>query len=236
MQAHSLSSRAASFGLVHDAGNLLNALGLYCDLLEKPEVLRAEHRHYAVELRGIARRSAQLLGRLAEPEIEPTAEGGLRQIASLEPVLAKLCGPESALSLSIGDSLPAVDVDVELVERIIVNLVRNAAEAIGRDRDSGGQIRVSLHGEGAALVLVVEDNGPGIAVWTALKFLQPVLLQPVSEAEPSVVPGARGLGHKIVRELALESGAAFEMRVRPGKGSSFTFRWNSAVNEGAQPA
>src|SRR5579875_1626651 len=89
MQAHPLSSRAAtdlqtfasfsgdvsggpppwtsvaeSSGLAHDAGNLLAALSLYCDLLSVPGVLKPEHRHYAEELHLLANRSSRLLNRL----------------------------------------------------------------------------------------------------------------------------------------------------------------------------
>jgi signal transduction histidine kinase len=51
-------------GLAHDALNLLNALGLYSDLLSQPGVLRPEHRHYAEELRIVGRRSTALMERL----------------------------------------------------------------------------------------------------------------------------------------------------------------------------
>ena len=57
-------SLAETGGLAHDAGNLLAALGLYCDLLNVPGVLRPEHQHYATELRLISDRSSQLIRRL----------------------------------------------------------------------------------------------------------------------------------------------------------------------------
>lgn len=51
-------------GLAHDAGNLLGALGLYCDLLSQPGVVSPEARQYVAELRGLGQRSSQLIGRL----------------------------------------------------------------------------------------------------------------------------------------------------------------------------
>jgi hypothetical protein len=52
---------AAPSGLAHDAANLLVALGLYCDMLARPGVLRPEHAHYAAELRHLADRNSGLL-------------------------------------------------------------------------------------------------------------------------------------------------------------------------------
>ena len=51
-------------GLLHDARNLLSALGLYSDLLSVPGVLKPEHRHYAEELRLMGSRSGALMERL----------------------------------------------------------------------------------------------------------------------------------------------------------------------------
>src|ERR1700712_3222287 len=58
-------------GLAHDAGNLLGALGLYCDLLDLPGVLRPEHLHYARELRLLSQRSGALINRLLEGDKTP---------------------------------------------------------------------------------------------------------------------------------------------------------------------
>lgn len=227
MQAHLLSFTAAEgwngpAGLAHDAGNLLHALGLYCDLLEKPDVLREEHRHYAEELRGIAQRSAELVGRLAEVprRAYPGRGNGFSELKNFEAILRQICGPRCAFRLELGASLPEGLVRPDVVERLLLNLVANAAEAIGYARASGGEVRAALRTEGGGLVLSVEDNGPGVELETALKFARP---------EEWAVRGERGLGHRILRELARESGAAFEMRVRPGSGSCFLFRWKGEV-------
>jgi signal transduction histidine kinase len=57
---------AQNEGLLHDARNLVGAIGLYCDLLSMPGVLRPEHRHYAEELRLLGSRSGALIERLMQ--------------------------------------------------------------------------------------------------------------------------------------------------------------------------
>ena len=52
--------------LLHDARNLTGALALYCDLLSMPDVLGAEHRHYAEGVRLLGTRWGELIEQLIE--------------------------------------------------------------------------------------------------------------------------------------------------------------------------
>jgi signal transduction histidine kinase len=160
-------------GLLHDARNLMGALGLYCDLLAVPGVLKPEHRHYAEEVRLLGSRSGALIEHLMERVVplpgETSADGTDRETSALpaglgcaaqagalmstggpggdaetaaQPVslravvercaglLSRVAGGRS-IEVSIG-AAAAVPVRVaeEVVERILVNLVRNAAAAL----------------------------------------------------------------------------------------------------------
>jgi len=57
-------------GLLHDARNLIGALGLYCDLLSMPGVLKPEHRHYAEEVRLLGARSAAMIQQLMGQSVQ----------------------------------------------------------------------------------------------------------------------------------------------------------------------
>jgi signal transduction histidine kinase len=273
---------AESAGLAHDAGNLLGALGLYCDLLRAPGVLRPEHLHYATELSLISSRSSELIRRLldSEPagcysiaptpleqaelnrESPPAAHGALEfqstgqstgvsrrdatlpavsrsgltpasVLRNLSPVLGRIAAGSAHVSVSAPATLPAVDLLVEALERITVNLVRNAAEAIRTQRlypqpptlrpepaspaaQPAGQIRVALALVAGRLQLTVEDNGPGVPPAVAAAFLQP---------RPMPANSSRGFGHRIVHELVNASGGQLSIRVRPGQGTVFCIKW-----------
>lgn len=79
-------------------------------------------------------------------------------------LLAALAGPSIALSIETRGGAQPVRLSGEDLTRLLVNLVKNAAEAMPH----GGRIRIGLRGPetagGAApcLVLAVEDSGPGI--------------------------------------------------------------------------
>lgn len=254
MQAHSQSSPAArdpdpppptsstprlpvsaGAGLAHDAGNLLGALGLYCDLLERPGVLRLEHRHYATELRKLSDSSGALLLRLLErlaplssvpadpPPPQPSDPAAvLREIA---PMLERIAAPLSRVTLSLPRSLPLIDVPAEVLERITLNLVRNAAQAIEQahpqppqpnTQQEPGLIAIALAVQGDRLRLSVEDNGPGMPPALAAAFLRPT---------PLPAGASRGFGHRIIHELAAATSGTLAIRVRPGHGTTISLKW-----------
>lgn len=234
-------SLADTAGLAHDAGNLLQALGLYCELLGLPGVLRPEHAHYAAELTLISNRSAELIRRLlaippakvsetAAPEhhttsnrAEPHPAEILRDIA---PVLQSVAAGIANVTVTCAHSLAYIDfppeITAETIERITVNLVRNAADAIRKQRSTSptfpprSEIRINFGVIANRLQLSVEDNGPGMPPATAAAFLHP---------SPLPLGAKRGLGHRIVHELVTSSGGQISVRVRPGNGTIFAVKW-----------
>ncbi len=106
--------------------------------------------------------------------------------------------------------------DPEQVHRVLVNLLRNAREAIqGAEPSREGAILVSAAHEEGRVILSVADNGPGLPPRALTNLFQPFA--------GSARPGGTGLGLAISRELAQanggdlvlartgEAGAAFEL-------------------------
>ncbi|MDE1155069.1 MAG: HAMP domain-containing sensor histidine kinase [Acidobacteriaceae bacterium] len=212
-------------GLAHDAGNLLGALGLYAELLTLPGILAPECRSYAEELRMLAERSTALVGRLLTNAGMATGVGittdtpsgdAIRCLTSLQPVLQRMTAQDAAFQLILPSTLPELPFPAEVLERIVLNLVRNAATALHKASTPDGRIDVSLSVVAHRLVLVVADNGPGMAPATAALFLSPA-----RSGESSVC----GLGHRIIHDLAHRTGAGIDLRVLPGNGTRFEVSW-----------
>jgi len=214
---------AEGAGLAHDAGNLLGALSLYSEMLAAPGVLNEEYREYATELRLLSERSSAMITRLVEQARTLTTEKG-SELTSLSDVVARCRG---LLSRIAGQRIDAtfgcgcnrlVDVPGEVVERILTNLVKNAAEAIGENR---GSICVDVTGAGDAakptVVLTVSDRGSGMSE-EALGLLG-----------ASGAPDAkgRGIGFRVVRELAALSDGFVSVSSRPGEGTTVSVEWHS---------
>lgn len=244
----STPSLANNLGLAHDAGNLLSALRLYSDLLSVPGVLRPEHQHYATELRLISERSSKLIQQLLTntPPSAPSSYDANLQPASdhatilhhLTPVLERIAAGAATVTVACPPTLPALDFPADIIERITVNLVRNAAEAIRLHRTlhsaiqppsvtlPPGEIYVNLAVIAGRVQLTVQDNGPGMPPAIAASYLQP---------SPLPQGASRGLGHRIVHELATSSEGQLSIRVRPGFGTTFCVKWDIPSNMLAEP-
>jgi signal transduction histidine kinase len=225
---------AEGAGLAHDAGNLLAAISLYCDLLERPGMLRPEHHHYASELRQLSERGGAMLQRLLTVPLAATLAAARSSVADpaaalqeLAPVFERLAAPVATVQLDVPASLPLhqrpLALTAEALERITLNLVRNAGQAIANAPPSTpGRITVALSVVGDRvrlrdrLRLAVEDNGPGMTPALAAAFLCPTPL-------PS--GASRGFGHRIIHELASATGGELIIRVRPGLGTTFSLEW-----------
>ena len=97
------------------------------------------------------------------------------------------------------DAADAALVDPEQAHRVLVNLLRNAREAIQAERPPGeGVIAVSLTREDGRITLRLADNGPGLPPRALTNLFQPFA--------GSGRPGGTGLGLAISRELALANG------------------------------
>lgn len=229
-------------GLAHDAGNLLGALSLYCDLLGAPGVLAPPHRHYITELRLIYERSSALLSRLLHltpdqlnggttyPRVAAGKSTSIHQspgdtLRTVAPVLSSMAAPYAQVTLEVARHLPPIEISPEALERIAANLVRNAAEAIHHSQLSGGHIHVCLSEVAGRLRLSVEDNGPGMPPALAAAFLHPAPLPPGT---------SRGYGHRNVHELSESTRGRIGIHVRPGRGTTLCVDWEIPGSQQSQ--
>ncbi|HSC18411.1 MAG TPA: HAMP domain-containing sensor histidine kinase [Rhizomicrobium sp.] len=127
-----------------------------------------------------------------------------------EAALAEAGGQPPALI----DEMPPdllIDADPEQLFRMVLNLVRNAEQAIvGRD---GAEIRVSASRNGRRVLIHVADNGPGIPEKVRERLFQPFA--------GTARPGGSGLGLVIARELARAHGGDISLIATGPQGTTF---------------
>jgi len=114
----------------------------------------------------------------------------------------------------------------EDLTRILVNLVKNAAEAM----HSAGAIEITLrelprgHGEEPAVALLVEDTGPGIPAEQLDRIFEPgFTTNPEAQSAPGGgwVAAHRGLGLSITRSIVEQAGGRIDAANRAGGGAQF---------------
>lgn len=121
----------------------------------------------------------------------------------------------------------AIMADPDHLHQVLMNLCRNAAEALGPD---GGRVLVRVaHGprvEDAPeqVRISVADDGPGMAAETLEHIFQPFYTtKPVGKGS--------GLGLAVVAGLVAEMGGTVEVASTPGAGSVFTLTLPAATDD-----
>lgn len=89
-----------------------------------------------------------------------------------------LVAPECARSgirmvVAVDKALPAVHVDKVQVQQVVLNLVRNAMEALAKAGAGEGEIVVAARPVEAAVEFSVRDDGPGVADEVAERLFEP---------------------------------------------------------------
>ncbi|HVZ68727.1 MAG TPA: HAMP domain-containing sensor histidine kinase [Rhizomicrobium sp.] len=104
-----------------------------------------------------------------------------------------------------------VNADAEQLHRILLNLVRNAAEALQARQN--GTISVGAMRENGGVRISVCDNGPGVP-----EAMREKLFQPFATAAK---PGGSGLGLSIARDLARLHGGDVRLAETGALGTTF---------------
>jgi signal transduction histidine kinase len=140
-------------------------------------------------------------------------------------LLAALAGPAIALTVDAESGALPVRLTGEDLTRVLVNLVKNAAEAM----PAGGRIQLGLRQmsarQGAApwLQLTVEDNGPGIPAEELETIFESGYTTRGSGATGNGgwQPAHRGLGLSIVQSIVEAAGGRIHAANRTPAGARF---------------
>ena len=189
---------AAVAKIQHDLRNILASAQLASDRLrdsEDPVVKRLAPRLVGSIDRAVALATNTM--RFGRADEGPPA----RRRLALAPLVAE--AGEAALAGSghkrvrLSDTVDAeleIDADPDQLYRILLNLLRNAVEAV----PEGGAVEVIARRTGRTVEIDIVDNGPGLPTGVEVR-----LFQPFASAARS---GGTGLGLAISRELARAHG------------------------------
>ena len=106
-------------------------------------------------------------------------------------------------------AVPPIELDRNQIEQVLVNVLKNAMEAIGE----GGAILLGLGRQNGRPYLSIKDSGPGIP-----GDVQPLLFTPFFSTKRN----GRGLGLTLVQEILSQHG--FEFSLAPGEDGGAEFR------------
>jgi signal transduction histidine kinase len=193
----------------HDLRNLLSSAQLFSERLAKisdPHVQRFAPKLMQALERAIAFCQSTLsYGRVQEPPPD-------RRALTLEPLVEDV---RETLGLDMGAPVRwisaverglLVDADPDQLFRILLNLARNAVQALeARDTKDPGrdQVRITGRREGAVVVIEVSDTGPGLPERARAHLFEAF--------QGSTRTGSVGLGLAIVAELVRAHGGEIRL-------------------------
>jgi len=233
------SERLATVGrmaaqITHEVRNPLASIGLYAELLgdeiaEKGPEPRRLLSSIASEVDRLTEITENYLrfARFPEAKLESEDLGAI--VASvLEFSRAELAQAGISLDLEIANGLPEISADESQLRQALLNLVRNAREAMA----GGGRLRVAVQAvpgarEGAddgapetvdrasrdQVRLRLSDTGSGIPEADLAKIFDPFF---------STKDKGTGLGLALVQQIVAEHGGRIDVESTPGQGTTFT--------------
>jgi two-component system sensor histidine kinase HydH len=127
------------------------------------------------------------------------------------------------ITLCVREEGPAIDTDPDVLGQALLNLLRNAVEAIGAE--TPGEIEIRAVHQALRVVITVADNGPGIAPEARARLFEPFF---TTKAFGS------GLGLATTRKLIAALGGEFELRDRARGGTEAVIQLPAAAREPAE--
>lgn len=173
----------------------------------------------------VARRSDSLMSFVSSYRRLTSLPAPKREIVGLEDLFAQVervaaeYWPEDAIAfqVSVHPNNLELNADPGMVEQILLNLIKNAAQAIEEQtpgRDERPQIHLSarINNRGRCLIEVA-DNGPGIAPDISSKIFIPFY---TTKREGS------GVGLALTRQIMIAHGGSVAVESKVGVGTKFT--------------
>lgn len=156
-----------SASVTHELGQPIAAMRNYLAAAELPDSgIHGEARELVDHLNGIAARMENITGQLrffAQPEPKPLTEFDLRSAATSVVEMMKPDLQARKIRWSMENSAESVPVfgDAFRIEQVLVNMLRNAIDAVTGLENP--KIELILHKVGDQANLSVEDNGMGLS-------------------------------------------------------------------------
>jgi len=213
--------------VAHELNQPLTAITTYARACERylamPQPDLAEVRDALREISAEGLRAGEVIRRLRqmvrsdEPEaLEPVdVNAVIEELRTLLSADARAHGAELRISLTAG--LPRIPANVVQLQHVLINLARNAFEAVRDSRNVHRQVEIAtaFHGDDE-IEIIVADNGPGIA-----KEIADRLFDPFASTKGS----GTGLGLAVSRTIVKSHGGTIGARRDMARGATFYVRF-----------
>jgi len=214
-------------GLAHEVRNPLNSIGLQLSILgRRIGRVEASLGREMTELVRIIHEEVQRLDRLVGDFLLFSRTDRLQYVpadlGALVEEVVRLLEPEARTAgvevrhVRVGAPLPPLRMDAEKMKQVVMNLIRNACEAM----PDGGRVALESGVVDGQARLVVRDTGPGL----------PEGLD-VFQLFATTKPKGTGLGLSIVQQIILQHGGEITAASEAGNGATFSIALPLPAND-----
>ena len=216
-------------GIAHDFNNILTIIICNCSLLQQQPEMTAE---LVPKIETAAQRAAELCRQMlvyaGKAQPVPTKFNVKTLVEEMGKLLKATIKQNVSITLDLSADIPSIKADASQIRQVVMNLILNAAEAIGTEQ---GNITVSLdiaaiesgQGEkeylgkeiapGSYICLKVTDNGCGMDEETKQRIFEPFYTTKFT---------GRGLGMSAVLGIIKAHNGALQLTSQVGFGTTFT--------------
>lgn len=205
--------------VAHEAGNPLSIITNYLKIVSERLPDESGVRHELGILKEEIDRVGAIVRHLSDLSTKPGAPGFVDVNAVIEGMAALyreslFSSRGITLDLILDERLPPVPGSRDQVKQILLNLWKNAAEAMS----AGGRMVISTaasvrHGGLDRIEIRFADSGPGLPPDVVEHIFQPL--------DPNRRPGRAGMGLSIVAALVEGLGGQITFQTRAGQGTTF---------------
>lgn len=212
-----------SAGVAHEVNTPLTGVASFARLLLDETPADDPRRPMVEKIERQAFRAARLVGSLLD-----LARGKPREMAPLDPadLVKEACraledetkGRRVALDVRVDAPVPRVLGHSDALVQVLVNLLKNAVDAVslpGEGRSGRGVVRVSTAAADGRVLFTVEDDGPGLSRDEQARIFAPFHTTKGPQ-------GGVGLGLAIAGDIIRAHGGSLAVDSSPGLGARFT--------------
>ncbi len=205
-------------GVAHEINNPLGIILCYTELLkedfvdlpDKIEDLSVIEKH-AKNCQRIVHDLLSFARNQQTTRAPGSLNAAIKQVISM--VSSQLAKQGITVTQNLDPNIPLFEIDAEKMKQVFMNLVINAAQAIGEK----GEIVIESHCQPnkGQVKIVVRDTGPGVATEIQDKIFEPFF----TTKGPK---DGTGLGLSLSYGIIRDHGGEIYVQSKPGKGAAFT--------------